>query len=165
MANRGGARAGPRGPAGPNMGNLLNLERVPMLAPKFANKLGKTAAAYAVIYTGSGVEIQVRSMIDHDGSDLAPPQNGGLYPNIPLVEFERRIAARNQPSDADRLSALKRKYEVRLATEFPAQGPASGSEANIQAWLSTRPFTERRALLMSQKDFEKSYPNGFRAIQ
>lgn len=133
-----------------------------MLAPKFANKLGKTAAAFAVIYTGSGVEVLVRSMIGSEGQDLGDPGAGG-YPQIPLVEFERRIALKNQPTAADRLASLKRKFELRLNLEFPVQGPQSGSEEHIQAWLGTRPFAERRALLMSQKDFEKSYPQGFRA--
>jgi len=139
------------------MGNLLNLERVPNLAPKFANKIGKTAAGYAVFYTGNGVEVKVQSLIDSTGASIKDAET------INLVEFERRVALKNQPTPADRLSALKRKYELRLAVEFPANGPASGMEDDVQAWLAGRPFSERRALLMSQKDFEKSYPNGFRA--
>jgi len=152
---------GSRPSSGPNMGNLLNLERVPMLAPKFANKLGKTAAAFAVIYTGSGVEIMVQSMIGKDAESISPVN--GVYPQVSLVEFERRVALKNQPSTAERLASLKRKFELRLNMEFPSAGPQSGSEEHVQAWLGTRSFTERRALLMSQKDFEKSYPGGFRA--
>jgi len=160
MANRGG-KAGAQRPQGPNMGNLLNLERVPNLAPKFANKLGKTAAGYAVIYSGSGVEVQVQSMLGPNGA-LVRAQPDGTFPTVPLVEFERRVALHNQPSEADRISALRRKYELRLRQEFPAAGPASGSEAHVQAWLASRPFAERVALMMSQKDFDKSYPQGFR---
>jgi hypothetical protein len=145
------------------MGNLLNLERVPMLAPKFANKLGKTAAGFAVLYSGGGVKVMVQSMIDGNGRPVTPPTGTAGYPQVELVEFERRVALANQPSAADRLAALRRKFELRLNQEFPATGPTSGSEEHIQAWLGTRPFAERRALLMSQKDFEKSYPQGFRA--
>jgi len=58
---------------------------------------------------------------------------------------------------------LKRKYELRLNLEFPTPGPASGEEAEIQLWLDTLPMQRRRALLMSQKAFEKAYPEGFRA--
>jgi hypothetical protein len=145
------------------MGNMLNLERVPVLAPKFANKIGKVCDGFAVIYTGSGVEVQVKTMLDQNGGMLPPPVGDAHYPMIPLMEFERRVALHNQPSPADRLAALRRKFELRLRREFPQPGPASGSEEHIQAWLGTRPFAERLALLMSQKDFEKSYPEGFRA--
>jgi len=163
-SGRGNARGGRSGSSvGPNLGNLLNLERVPTLAPKFANKLGKTAASYAVIYSGSGVTVMVETMIGLNAEELAPPVAGATYPRIPLLEFERRVALKNQPSEAERLSSLKRKFELRLNIEFPQAGPTSGSEPDIQAWLGTRPFAERRALLMSQKDFEKSYPQGFRA--
>lgn len=162
MAN--GNKKGAQRPAGPNMGNLLNLERVPNLAPKFANKLGKSAAGYAVLYTGSGVSVRVQTMLDSNGAAQAPAADGS-YPQVDLVEFERRVALSNQPTAAERLASLKRKFELRLAAEFPANGPASGEEEAIQTWLAGRPFNERRALLMSQKDFDKSYPNGFRATQ
>jgi len=145
------------------MGQLLNLERVPSLAPKFANKIGKTAAGYAVIYTGSGVEVQVQTMLDNTGKPGTPPTGGKAWPMVSLAEWERRCALHNAPSDDERLYALRRKYELRLEKEFPSSGPASGSEADIQAWLGKLSFNERLALLKSQKDFEKSYPQGFRA--
>jgi len=147
-----GSRQGP-------MGQLLNLERVPQLAPKFANKIGKVCDGYAVIYAGNGVNVMVKSRLDSDGDLIAD----NAIQDVGLVEFERRVALHNQPSAAERLAALRRKFELRLNMEFPREGPASGDEAHIQAWLGTRPFAERRALLMSQKDFEKSYPQGFRA--
>jgi len=140
----------------PNMGNLLNLERVPSLAPKFANKIGKTAASFAVIYTGSGTQIMVETMIDANGSSLGPLMEGKAWPKIGLAEFERRVALANAPSKEERLYALKRKYELRLEKEFPKVGPKSGGEADIQAWLGTLSLPERLALLKSQKDWEKS---------
>jgi len=104
----------------------------------------------------------VRTMIDEHGQDLPVPAQGTQYPETPLVEFERRVALKNQPTSAERLASLKRKFELRLNTEFPSAGPQTGSEEHVQAWLAGRPFAERRALLMSQKDFDKSYPQGFR---
>lgn len=139
------------------MGNLLNMERVPQLAPKFANQIGKTCTSFEVKYTASGVQTRVASLVDANGTML---DGAGEWCTIP--EWERRRALKNAPSDEERLSALKRKYELRLAREFPAQGPASGSESDVQAWLATLGFAQRRALLMSQKEYAKAYPQGFR---
>ena len=152
---RGNNSSGSRQNNGPNMGNLLNLERVPPLAPKFANKLGKTAAGYAVMYEGGSTRVAVKAMIGPNGRPLTPPANGE-YPLIDLVEFERRVALANAPSNEERLFALRRKYELRLERAFPQNGPASGSEADIQQWVSTLSLEERMALLKSQKDWEKS---------
>jgi len=138
---------------------LLNLERVPPLAPKFANQIGKTCAQFRVLYTASGQSVEVASLVGVDGNLL----DTAVWTSIP--EWERRRAVRNAPDDEERLSALQRKFEVRLNRAFPAQGPASGSEADIQAWLGNLGFAQRRALLMSQKDFQKSYPGGFRDPQ
>jgi len=152
MSNRG--NKGPSGPR-PSMGQqLLNLERVPALAPKFANKLGKTCDGYAIIYTGGGVSVQVQSLLGKDGSVLENAEK------VDLVDFERRVALHNQPTAADRLSAIKRKYELRLEKEFPEKGPKSGSDADIQAWLGTLPLGERLALLKSQKKFEADASKG-----
>jgi hypothetical protein len=134
------------------MGNLLNLERVPNLAPKFANKIGKTATGFAVIYTGEGVSVMVESMIDSKGLKL----EAGKVDKIGLMEFERRVALFNKPSAEERLGALRRKYELRLEKEFPKEGPKTGEEPDIQAWLGTLPLGERLALLKSQKDWDQS---------
>lgn len=147
------AASGDRRPQGLQ---LLNLERVPPLAPKFANQIGKTCTQFRVLYTPTGQTVEVASIVGSDGSML----DQAVWISIP--EWERRRAARNAPDDEERLSALRRKYEVRLGRAFPAQGPASGSEADIQAWLGNLGFAQRRALLLSQKDFTKSYPEGFR---
>lgn len=149
--------------AGPALGNLLNLERVPNLAPKFTNQLGKTCTYFKVQYTVSGTQIMVGSMISADARVFSLTKDGRPgSEEVSLMEWERRRALKNAPSDEDRLSALKRKYELRLNREFPKSGPAGGAESEIQAWLGTLPFAQRRALLMSQKDFAKSYPDGFR---
>jgi len=147
------------------MGNLLNLERVPPLAPKFANQIGKTCTQFRVVYSGTGVTVEVHSTISPDGRAYSPDKEGkpaGTWCGI--AEWERRRALKNAPSSEERLSSLQRKFELRLNKEFPySKGPASGEESDIQAWLGTLPFAQRRALLMSQKDFSKSYPDGFPA--
>jgi len=138
------------------MGNLLNLERVPPLAPKFANQIGKTCAGFCIMFMPDGMKVEVVSTVGQDGTDLEKPEK------VSIPEWERRRAVRNAPSDSERLSSLKRKYELRLGREFPAKGPTSGKEEAIQAWLGTLGFAERTALLLSQKDFAKKYPEGFR---
>jgi len=163
MANNNKKAAAGRNPM--NLGNALNLERVPSLAPKFANKLGKDAITFAVVYSGAGTRVIIDCVLDANGRPRSPRDGRPQTESVDLVEFERRVALKNQPTEADRLSALRRKFELRLNMEFPREAPASGSEADIQAWLGNRPFAERRALLMSQKDFDKSYPNAFRAQQ
>jgi len=119
--------------------------------------LGKTCTGFKVEYGMSGVLVKANSMISADGGLLDAAEWVGIQ------EWERRRALRSAPSDGERISALRRKYELRLNRPYPAVGPASGSEEAVQAWLATLPFAERRALLMSQKDFSKSYPDGFRA--
>jgi len=139
----------------PPMGGLLNLERVPPLAPKFANQIGKSCTSFQVLYSETGQTVKVASTVDDEGNDTDAEW-------ISIPEWERRRALKNAPSKEERLSGLRRKYELRLNRQFPAEGPSSGSEEHVQAWLATLPFAQRRALLMSQKDFSKSYPEGFR---
>jgi hypothetical protein len=147
-------------PAGAGM--FLNLERVPPLAPKFTNQIGKTCAGFRLAYMATGVAITVGTTVLNDGSDIPV----GSEPEwISIPEWERRRALRNAPSEEERLSGMRRKYELRLNRAFPAQGPQTGSEEHMQAWLATLPWNHRRALLMSQKDFAKSYPEGFRDPQ
>jgi len=148
-------------PTNPAMlGNMLNLERVPVLAPKFSNQIGKTCAGFGVMYTPEGVKVVVKSTIDGNGQAITGSED------VSLPEWERRRVLKNTPSREERLSALSRKFELRLNKAFPQgkSGPSSGKEEDIATWLQTLPFGERRALLMSQKDYAKAYPNGiFRA--
>jgi hypothetical protein len=150
-------------PRAPFQGNLLNLERVPALAPKFANQIGKTCLGFRIQFAGNGMIVEVSSTVSTNGRGFSPDKDGKPGCEwIAIPEWERRRALKNSPSEGDRLSALKRKYELRLNREFPVKGPSSGKEEDIQAWLGTLPFAQRRALLMSQRDFLKSYPQGFR---
>jgi hypothetical protein len=141
----------------PQMG-FLNPERPPQLAQKYANKLGKSCEFIAFVYTKEGVKVLAQPM-----GDLT---KGGDPPNgISIADFQQRLAASVAPTEEQRLRSLRNKYELRLNKPFPvgSSAPASGKEADVQAWLDNCTFDVRRALLMSQKDFEKSFPSGFRA--
>jgi len=49
-----------------------------------------------------------------------------------------------------------------LNEPFPVNGNiGSAGEAEIGAFLQTLPFNQRRAMLMSNKQFKSAYPNGF----
>jgi hypothetical protein len=66
------------------------------------------------------------------------------------------------PSDDEKLRAFRNKFELRLNEEFPREGgPVNGSDAEIQAFLDSLHFRKRRALMMTQKQFSASYPNGY----
>jgi len=119
------------------MGGLLNLERVPPLAPKYSNQLGKSCAGFQLQYTLTGNTTKVFSTVGDKGEECEPEL-------ISVPEWERRRALKNAPSNEERINGLRRKYELRLNRQFPAQGPASGSEADVQAWLATLPFAQRR---------------------
>jgi hypothetical protein len=128
------------------------------LVPKWANKIGKTVEKISIEYDADGVSISVQSLLNGNGAVVTTAEE------VSMADFQARLALHIAPSSEERIRALKRKYELRLNIEFPQEGgPASGSEAHIQSWLDGLPFAQRRALLMSQKDFEKSYPQGFRA--
>jgi hypothetical protein len=162
-ATRGGKGKGPSRQGINPMGSLLNPERVPDLAPKYANKLGKTISSVTVKYGLKGKTVVVETFLDKEGKLLDSSTKAEDLDDVSVVEFQRRLAILNAPGDQERLRSLKRKYELRLNMEFPKPGPGDGAESTIQAWLETIPWERRRALLMSQKDFEKSYPQGFRA--
>jgi hypothetical protein len=151
-SNKGGKRGGGM----PPQIGFLNPERPPMLAPKYANKVGKTCESIAFVYTKQGVQVFVRPL-----GDLK--EDGDPVSGISVADFQQRLAEENAPTKEQKLRSLRNKYELRLNKPFPEKGPSSGSDEDIQAWLDKCTFDVRRALLMSQKDFEKSYPTGFRA--
>jgi hypothetical protein len=119
---------------------------------KYAKLLGKSIKTLRVIYDENGVTVEI------DGVEGTP--YAGLE-EASIAAFKAVREKENSPSDAEALRAFRNKFELRLNREFPANGPASGSNADIQSFLDTLPFRERRALMMSQKQFEKNYPNGF----
>jgi hypothetical protein len=142
------------------MGSMLNLERPPPLAAKFANALGKSAAGFRLAYAPEGMKTEALCLYDAQGKAL----NGSGPEWVSVPEWERRKALHNQPTEAERRDQMVRKFELRLNKEC-VKPPVSGSETDIQAWLGSLAWYERKALLMSQKDFNRSYPDGFRPPQ
>jgi len=157
MSSRGGNSGGNATNRGFSALGFLNPERVPPLAPKWANKIGRTMESISIKYDVDGVTVEVEGLVGPSGEKITESET------ISLAEFQRRAGLFNQPSADEKLRSFKRKYELRLNLEFPTPGPASGNEADIQVFLDTLPMQRRRALLMSQKAFEKAYPEGFRA--
>jgi hypothetical protein len=139
----------PRGPSGLAP---LNPERPPQLLGKYAKMLGRDLDEIRIKYTSDGVTIEV------DGKAGTP------YADLTDATFAAYHALRQKelaPSNEEKLQSFKNKFELRLNREFPTPGPASGSDADIQAFLNGLNFRERRALLMTQKQFSAQYPNGY----
>lgn len=133
----------------------LNPERAPALISKWQKLLGKDLERIEVTYEADGVTVYLFGLGSYAKLDAE-----GAETSMSIAEYKAKKQAAEKPSDAEALRAFRNKYEIRLAREFPATGPVSASEADIQAWLNTRPFNERRAMLMSNKQFKSAYPNG-----
>jgi len=141
----------PRGPGGLAP---LNPERPPQLLGKYAKMLGRDLEEIRIKYTSDGVTIEV------DGKAGTP------YASLNDASFAAYHELRREelaPSNDEKLNAFRNKFELRLNREFPTPGPASGSDADIQTFLNGLNFRERRALLMTQKQFSAQYPNGYTA--
>jgi len=144
-------QATPRGPGGLAP---LNPERPPQLLGKYAKMLGRDLEEIRIKYTSDGVTIEVDGMA------------GTPYEELEGAPFSAYHALRKKelaPSDDEKLASFRNKFELRLNREFPTPGPASGSDADIQAFLNGLNFRERRALLMTQKQFSAQYPTGYAA--
>lgn len=146
--------------AGPSSGprNVqLNPERAPALLAKWQKLLGVSLERIEVVYKADGVSVDLyeivngRVPVDTDGNEIA----------LTVAAFKAKKSEAAKPTDQEALQAFKNKFELRLNREFPAQGPNSGSDADIQAWLNGQAFNIRRAMLMSGKQFKSAYPNGF----
>lgn len=130
----------------------LNPERPPQLLGKYAKMLGRDLEEIRVKYTSDGITIEV------DGKAET------AYSSLEGATFSEYHALRQQelaPSDDEKLQSFKNKFELRLNREFPTPGPASGKDADLQSFLNGLNFRERRALLMTQKQFSAQYPNGY----
>jgi len=148
--------SGPAGPANAGSRNFqLNPERAPALIAKWQKLLGKDLERIEVHYSADGVSVEIYglgvfSKIDSEG-DRVP---------LSVAEYKAIKAKAAEPSQEEALRAFRNKFELRLNKEFPATGPKSASEADIQEWLNARPFNERRVMLMSGKQYKTAFPNG-----
>jgi hypothetical protein len=131
----------------------LNPERPPQLLGKYAKYLGKDLEKIEITYNADGLLIGVYGKAGTPYESLE---------NASIAEFKALRQTALQPSTDEKLQAFRNKFELRLNRECnPA--PNSGSDADIQAFLNGLGFRERRALLMTQKQFSASYPNGYTA--
>lgn len=125
---------------------------------KWQKLLGVHLEEIKVSFRAEGAEV---SLVPIEGSPCFKGRNAqGTAVPISPAEYSAAMKAHNAPSEGDALRAFRNKYELRLNKAFPANPPASGSEADISVWLQNQPFNDRRALLLSKKAFEKAYPNG-----
>lgn len=151
-----GAPAGASGAAGPR--NVqLNPERAPALIAKWQKLLGKDLERIEVTYSAEGVSVDlfglgIYAQVDKNGDPIS----------ISIADYKARKAEAEKPSAQEAITAFKNKFELRLNLEFPANsGLTDASEASIQTFLAGRPLAQRRAMLMSNKQFKTAYPNGF----
>lgn len=135
----------------------FNPERAPALISKYQKMLGKDLEKIEVTYEPDSVTVLLFGLgsfakIDADGDTVG----------MSVAEFKAKKQEAAKPSDDEALRAFRNKFEIRLGIEFPREGgPKSASDADLQAFLNGRPFNERRAMLMSNKQFRSAYPNGF----
>lgn len=139
-----------RVPQGPT---ALNPERLPALSGKFAKMLGKDYEKLVITYSPEGVSCVVQVK---DGEE-------GLK-SLNFAEFFAAKKKANEPDAEEKYRLFRNKYELRLNKEFPRgefNKLTSEGDSKIQEFLETLNFRERRALVMSQKEFAKEYPNGY----
>jgi len=132
----------------PAVGQALNPERVPPLSGKFAKMLGKDFDCLTIKYTDKGVTVTVG---DSNGKETS------------LAKFFELKKKAHEASDEEKERSFRNKFELRLNKEFPKEEfnkLTSTGDAKIQEFLETLGFRDRRALLMTQKQFAASNPNG-----
>lgn len=160
QAANSGRRAGP--PARPGaVAMQLNPERAPPLIAKWQKSLGKDLDKIEVVYDVEGVNVYLYGKV---GTPFHRTDDSGDTISISVPEYKERKSAAARPTDEEALRAFKDKFELRLNMAFPANGPASGSEADIRAFLEGLEFRQRRAMLMSNKQFKANYPNGYTQV-
>jgi len=132
----------------------LNIERLPPLLTKWQKSLGKDLKKIEIVYDVDGVNVYLYGM---DGT----PFHKDAGDSISIPEYKGLKAGAQAPDDQERLRAFRDKFELRLNMAFPKEGPTSGKEEDIRAFLEKLEFRQRRAMLMSNKQFKAAYPNGF----
>lgn len=161
MSDVGAAVAANRG-AGPKT-IQLNPERAPALIAKWQKLLGTDLERIEVVYSADGVSVDLYGM---EGTPYQKKDKSGGEVALSIASFKKLKQEVNKPTATEAVTAFRNKFELRLNIEFPVNsGIETGSDAEIQAFLSTRPLAERRTMLMSNKQFKAAYPNGFGVVQ
>jgi len=136
----------------------LNPERAPALIAKWQKLLGKEIDRISVDYKPDGVTVEIYPMRGHpafvgDDEESDP---------VSVAAFKAAKQEAAKPSVDEAKLAFRNKFEIRLNKEFPKTGDlGDGSDTAIRVFLDTLDFPERRAMLMSNKQFKSAYPNGF----
>jgi hypothetical protein len=151
--NQGRRQGGP-----PTAVMQLNPERVPPLIAKWQKLLGKDLEKIQVEYEADSVSVY---LFGKEGTPFEKKDKDDDPVSLSIPEYRELKAEANAPADDEKLRAFRDKFELRLNRPFPGNGPASGSEADIRAFLEGLEFHQRRAMLMSNKQFRTAYPNGF----
>lgn len=155
-----GATAVAQGTGGPKSFQL-NPERVPALISKWTKLLGKDLDRIEVVYSADGVSVDIYGK---KGTPYYKTDKEGDESSLSIAEYKSLKEVVNKPSDVEAVTAFRNKFELRLNLEFPENsGITTASNAEIQTFLQGRPLIERRAMLMSGKQFRTAYPNGFAA--
>jgi len=151
---------GPAGPIGSGPRQVqLNPERVPALLAKWQKLLGKELNRISVEYTADGVSVDLFPLEGHPAYKV---DKDGDSVSVSIAAFKAAKAEAAKPSNDESKLALRNKFELRLNLPFPQEADlGDGSDAAIQAFLQTLPFAQRRAMLMSNKQFKTAYPNGY----
>lgn len=136
----------------------LNPERAPPLIAKWQKSLGKDLEKIEVVYDVEGINVYLYGKA---GTPFHEKDKEGDSSSISVAEYRNRKQKASQPSDDEALRAFRDKFELRLNRAFPSPGPASGREEDIRSFLEGLEFRQRRAMLMSNKQFKAAYPNGY----
>lgn len=143
----------------------LNPERPPQLLGKYAKMIGKEISALRVEYTMTGITVmcQLIPQGDENSSTVAGEEEKTEDTWVSLPELKAQKKEHNTPTNEEAAVAFRNKYELRLNEELDKTVFAAikSGEHEIQKFLDSLEFRKRRALLMSQKQFTASYPNGY----
>jgi len=155
-----GAPAGAHRATGPQ--NVqLNPERAPALIAKWQKLLGKDLYKIQIEYTADGVSVDLYGLGDYQVLD-----KDGDSISFSIADYKAKKAAAAKPSNSEAFTAFRNKFELRLNIAFPEDSgitDATFSDVAVQTFLAGRPLAQRRAMLMSNKQFKSAYPNGFAA--
>jgi len=159
---RGGHGNGPSR-AGAPATVFLNPERAPPLIAKWQKLLGKDLDRIEVVYEENGVSVH---LYGKEGTAFLTKDKDGDPVPISVAEYRTRKEKALEPSSEDAIFAFKNKFEVRLNLPFPdGVDLGDGSETALRNAVQALPFAQRRVMLMSGKQFNTAYPNGFGVAQ
>jgi hypothetical protein len=114
--------------------------------------LGRDLESIEVKYTAHGVQVFLTG-VQGENAPFRTLQKGSI------ADYRRLAEAKNVQTPAQKLAALRRKYEDRVGNA-PANFPTAWDDQAIEAWINALDLDPRRRLRMSQKQFNELHPNG-----